>query len=83
MLCQKHVCVSLSLYSTNNKKVSLVQSSIAMKICDDFGGSKDALYMLKPETVYPDKLAGNNTARSIVAHLPWLMPASLWNNAYK
>jgi hypothetical protein len=29
-----------------------------MRICSDYGGSKDALYMLKPETVYPDVLAG-------------------------
>ena len=31
--------------------VTLAESAVRVRLCYDFGGSKDALYMLKPETV--------------------------------
>jgi hypothetical protein len=31
--------------------VSLCQSAVTLRVCTDYGGSLDALYMLKPETV--------------------------------
>ena len=54
--------------------VTLIQTHLILGVCGDYGGSVDALYMLKPETVYPDKLAGNNTNNhSMVAHFPWTL----------
>ena len=66
--------------------VSLCQSAVKLQICSDYGGSLDALYLLRPETVYPDILAGNNSLQSAVHHLPWLLEPQapgLWNNAFR
>ena len=78
--------------------VSLVQSSLSIGVCGDYGGSVDALYMLKPETVWPDKLSGNNTLNhSMVAHSPWTLDGggerfdapdsanddTIWSQAYR
>jgi len=66
--------------------VSLCQSAVKLQICSDYGGSLDALYLLKPETVYPDILAGNNSLQSAVHHLPWLLEPQapgLWNSAFR
>jgi len=40
--------------------------------------------MLKPETVYPDILAGNNSLHSTVGHLPWAMDdPKIWGSAFR